>query len=194
MTNAGNGGLYVQRVLPSTGPTRGVAASVRTERLGTLASADASGHPASTSPTPTGRPYASTATGELENARERPVHLGRGLRRAGRAALGRVGQRERRRLRHTLEPRGRRLRAGATGEAGAGRQRADVPAVRGLGRATDDLFAFVPGGATAGFWHTHVLAQLSLAARGHEDRKRRSWSATRETRSRASRSRSAAVV
>jgi carboxypeptidase family protein len=32
----------------------------------------------------------------------------------------------------------------------------------------DDLFAYVPGGATAGFWHTHVLAQLSLAARGRK--------------------------
>jgi hypothetical protein len=32
----------------------------------------------------------------------------------------------------------------------------------------DDLFAYVPGGATAGFWHTHVLAQLSLAARGQK--------------------------
>ena len=31
----------------------------------------------------------------------------------------------------------------------------------------DDLFAYVPG-AAAGFWHTHVLAQLSLAARGQK--------------------------
>ena len=58
-TNAGQGGVYVQKVLPHPGPASSFR---RWRKTGATVSAAASGRPASTSPTPTASRCGSTAT------------------------------------------------------------------------------------------------------------------------------------
>ena len=156
-TNAGQGGVYVQQILPSPGPRR--PADAAREGLERRARAVGSVRRASTSRTPTARPCACSIRRQLEDAR-----------RAARSSSATV----------CAGPQGRLWIAWGDATDGlfvtrsnraAGAlepvQKLTVPSSAGLtfvqcegSAGALDLFA----DDGSGFWHTHVLAQFAVHA------------------------------
>ena len=156
-TNAGQGGVYVQRVLPSPGPRVVLPPLGKEWGNGLSGRIGAAGVYVA---------YADGKAARLYRYGGRSRTLARGAYSSATLCAGPGGRlwiawgdNARQRLRHALEPGGERTRTRAAAEA-SGRRAHVLECEGSMGPA--DLFASAQLGG--GFWHAHVPAQLSLSA------------------------------